>query len=112
MADASRQRRSFGGSLHRLPRSAAELGWPAASIAPALPAHFLANGAGNPRRSRLGGNDARLRRAPGDLQHQLGADRVLELRPLPDRDDERAWSANHAVLVIDVEVLDIERGRQ
>ena len=60
-----------------------------ASIAPALPPHFLADGAGNPLRSRLRGNDARLRRAPGDLEHQLGAGRLLELIALADRDDER-----------------------
>ena len=47
--------------------------------------------------------------AAGDLQHQLGARRLAELVALADRDDEGAGAADHAILVIDVEILDIDR---
>src|SRR4029077_12194648 len=78
-------------------------------LIPALPPHLFADGTGNPRCPRLGRDDARLWRATGDFQHKFCAGRILELRPLADRHDERAWAADHAVLVVDVEVLDIER---
>src|SRR5882762_3809010 len=85
---------------------------PKPSIAPALPPHLLADGAGYPRHSRLRRNDAWLGRASGDLQHELGADRILELRPFADRNDEGARAADDAILVIDVEIFDIQRRLQ
>src|SRR5262245_54289624 len=76
-------------------------------VAPALLPQPLADGAGDARGPRLG-RDHALRRLPaGDLQHELGADRLLELLALADRDDECARSANHAILVVDVELVDI-----
>src|SRR3954447_11685365 len=41
----------------------------------------------------------------GDFLHQLGAGRFLELIAVLDTYDERAGTADHAVLVIDVQVL-------
>jgi membrane-associated sensor protein len=75
--------------------------------APALLPHPLADGAGNARLLRRGRNDTRLRLPAGDLQHQLGARRFDEFLALADRDDESPRPANHAIFVIDVEVLDI-----
>ena len=42
-----------------------------------------------------------------DLQHQFRADRLLELFPLADRHDKSAGAADHAILVIDIKVVDI-----
>src|SRR4051812_41590667 len=79
------------------------------AAAPALLPHALADGAGDARRVGGGRDDARRRLAPGDLQHQLGAHRVAHLLALADRHHECARAADHAVLVIDVELLDIDR---
>src|SRR5262245_26729977 len=81
------------------------------SATPALAPHLLADRAGNPRPARLNRDDARVRRAACDLEHELGADGVLELLTLANRNDECARPANHAILVVDIQVLDIERHR-
>src|SRR5437764_12859242 len=80
-----------------------------ASIPPALPPHLLADHAGNPRRARLRRDHAALGHAAGDFQHELGAGRLLELLAILDRNDEGTWPADDAVLVVDIEVLDIHR---
>ena len=56
---------------------------------------------------RLHGHDARRGRELGDLEDQLGADRLLELRALAHRNHEGAGPADHAILEIDVEIVDI-----
>src|ERR1700730_13015487 len=81
------------------------------AAAPALLPHALADGAGDAR--RLGGrrHDACWRHASGDFEHQLRAHRVLEFLAFLDRHHEGARAADHAVLVINIEVLDIDRAR-
>src|SRR6266566_1203781 len=64
-----------------------------------------ASRAEHPRVPRLRRDHPPLRRAAGDLEHQLLARRVLELLAFLDRNDERAWPADDAILVIDVEIL-------
>src|SRR5512147_218038 len=44
-----------------------------------------------------------------DLEDQLGADRFLEFCAVLDRDHERAWPTDHAILVVEIELLDIHR---
>src|SRR5688572_5484659 len=79
------------------------------SIAPALLPQPLADGAGDARLG--GGHRHHLRHAAGDFQYELGLDRFLELLALADRDHERARTADHAVLEVDVELIDIHRAR-
>src|SRR5262245_61056746 len=81
------------------------------ATAPALLPHALADGAGDARSLRGRRNDARLRNQAGDLQHQLGADGIAELVPLANRNDESAGAADHAILVVDVELGDIHGRR-
>src|SRR5438067_7842547 len=57
-----------------------------------------------PRRSCLRGDDGLLGSASGDLQHQLGAGRLLELLALMNCNHERSRAPDHAILIIDVEV--------
>src|SRR5438132_13529557 len=78
------------------------------AVAPALLPHALADGAGDARGLGGGRHDARGRPASGDFEHQLGAHRVLEFVALLDRYHESARAADHAVLVINVEILDID----
>src|SRR5262249_35940906 len=80
-------------------------------IPPALAPHLLADHAGNPRVARLRRDHATLGLAAGDLQHELAAGRFLELVAIVDGKDEGARTADDAVLVVDVEVLDIHRER-
>src|SRR5437764_10000158 len=82
-----------------------------AAAAPAPLPHHLADGAGDARRFGRHWNDAWCPVLPRDVQHQLGADRVLELLALADRHDEGAGPADHAILVVHVEILDIDRIR-
>src|SRR5262249_4226260 len=79
------------------------------SISPALTPHLLADGARYARFRGLSRDDTALRGVAGDLEHQLGADRFLELIAIVDRNDEGARAADNAILVIDIEVFDIER---
>src|SRR5436853_4419458 len=76
------------------------------AAAPAALPHLLADGAGNARRLGRRRDDARLAAILRNVEHQLGADRVLEFFALADRHHESARPADHAILVIDVEVLD------
>src|SRR5450759_3498719 len=80
-----------------------------AAAAPAVLPALLADGAGNTRRLGRGRQHARLRLAAGDLQHQLGARRLDEFLALADRHHEGARPTDHAIFVIDIEVLDIHR---
>src|SRR5438477_12806243 len=75
--------------------------------APALLPHLLADRAGYAGLLLGNANDVARRLASGDLQHQLGADCFLELFLALDRDHERARTADHAILVVPVEILDI-----
>src|SRR5690349_1578099 len=79
------------------------------SPAPPVLPQLLADGAGDARLVRRRRNDARLGLPAGDFQNQFCARRIDELFGVVDRYDERAGAADHAVFVIDVEVLDIHR---
>src|SRR3954467_9486902 len=68
------------------------------AAAPAALPHLLADGAGDARRVRRRRYDARLAAILRHVEHQLGADRVLEFFALADRDHERARPADHAIL--------------
>src|SRR5687767_7094472 len=52
----------------------------------------------------------RLRRQRGDFLYQLGAGGFLEFAPLLDRNHEGARPADDAILVIDIERVDIHAG--
>src|SRR5690242_6576594 len=68
------------------------------AAAPAVLPHLLADGAGDAR-GRCGGRyDAALRLAARYLEHQLGADRLLELFHLAHRHHESTGAADDAVL--------------
>src|SRR5215510_14605144 len=58
----------------------------------------------HPRCPCLRRDHAPLRRAAGNLEHQLLARRVLELLAFLDWNDERARPTDDAILVIDVEI--------
>src|SRR5829696_935331 len=90
---------------------ATELRVLAVHAAPALLPHALADGAGDAGSIGAGRDDARLREPAGDFEHQLGTDRVAEFLPLPDRDHEGAGAADHAILVVDIEIGNIQGGR-
>src|SRR5262245_28119340 len=83
----------------------------AALVSPAIPPHLLADGAGDARGPRLHRYHASLRRAASYLQHQLGTRRFLELLALADGDDEGTGAADHAILIINIEVVDIHGER-
>src|SRR6266542_2277630 len=80
-------------------------------VPPAIPLHLLTDGAGDSRHARLHLRHAPLGRAASDLQHQLGTRRFLELLTLADWDDECTGTADYAVLVINIEVVDIHSER-
>ena len=73
---------------------------------PVLP-DFLADQAGDARLLLGDRNDPALGRAAGDFEQQLGPDRLLEFVAVLDRDHERSRSADDAVLVIEIEVVDV-----
>src|SRR5262249_45952556 len=75
---------------------------------PAPVPHGLADGPRVVRGVGRGRDAARFRHMSGDLEPQLGADRVTEFLPFPDRHHEGARSADHAVLVVDVEIWNIQ----
>src|SRR5215472_2273865 len=75
------------------------------AAAPAVLPHALADGARDAWRRRRRRHEARRRAR--DLQHQLGAGGLPELLALLDRDHEGTGAADHAVLVVDVEILDV-----
>src|SRR6185295_13414035 len=82
----------------RRDRGAVRTVTPPRLIPPALAPHLFADRARYPRLARLHRHHPRLRLAAGDLQHQLGAGRFLELIALADRNHEGAGTAYHAVL--------------
>src|SRR5437660_3083058 len=55
-----------------------------ASVSPAVSPHLLADGAGDARFAQLHRRCGKITRAAGDLQHKLGAGRLLELVALTD----------------------------
>src|SRR5262245_17481894 len=79
----------------------------ARSVSPAVAPHLFADGAGHARWASLHRHHAPFRHEARDLEHELGAGRLLELVALADRDHERAGAADDAILVVDVEVVDI-----
>src|SRR5215813_6361415 len=74
---------------------------------PAILPDLLADQAGHPRLLLGDRHDRPIRRAARDFKQQLGADRFLELLAVLDRHHERARAADHAVLVIVIEIVDI-----
>src|SRR5437879_11595295 len=56
-----------------------------------------------------GGDDRAFRSAAGDLEQQLGTDRFLEFFAVLDRHHEGAGAADDAILVVEIEVVDIHR---
>src|SRR5882757_9336592 len=74
---------------------------------PAVLPYFLADQAGHPWLSLGGRNDPMLRCRSCDLKRELGPDRLLEPLAILDRDHERARTADDAVLVIEIEIIDI-----
>src|SRR5258707_15771841 len=54
-------------------------------------------------------DDPVLVRPTGDLKYKLGPDRLFELVAILDRNHERTRPSDHAILVIDIEVVDIRR---
>src|ERR1700688_517716 len=46
---------------------------------------------------------------PCDFEQQLGTDRLLELLAVLDRDHEGAGASDDAVLVVEIEVVDVHR---
>src|SRR5258706_15552009 len=54
-------------------------------------------------------DDPVLVRPTGDLKYKLGPDRLFELVAILDRNHERTRPSYHAILVIDIEVVNIRR---
>src|SRR3954468_2289050 len=73
---------------------------------PVLP-DFLADHAIHPGLFFRDRDEALLRLEVCDLEHQLGADRLLEFLAILDSDHEGARSADHAVLVVKIQIVDI-----
>src|SRR5580704_408178 len=76
---------------------------------PAVLPHFLADQAGHPRLFFCDRDDPVLRHPVRDLKDELGPDRLLELFAVLDRHNERAQASDDAVLVIEIEVVDVHR---
>src|SRR3979490_1844313 len=88
--------------------------WPSrrmgrSSPAPPVLPDFFADQAGHARLLLGHRDDPALGRPACDLEQQLGPDRFLELFAILDRHDERARAPDDAVLVIEVEIVDIHR---
>src|SRR6516162_4176347 len=77
------------------------------STAPAVLPDLLADQTGDSRFLLRDPHGRPVGRAACDLEQQFGADRLLELVAILDRDHERAGAADHAVLVIPIEIVDI-----
>src|ERR1700746_644790 len=96
------------------PRFSSFRGTFAASAAPAILPDLLADQARHARlpfRRRLlrHRDDAALWRAARDLEQEFGPYRLPELVLVLDRHHEGARAADHAILVVPVEILDIHR---
>src|ERR1700675_1274789 len=77
--------------------------------APALLPFFFAEQTGHPGLFLGGWDDPVLRREARNFENKLGPDRFLEFFAIFDRHDEGARPSDHAVLVIEIEILDIDR---
>src|SRR5271163_535107 len=77
------------------------------SAPPAVLPDLLADQAGNPRLSLNHRDHRTFGRAAGDLKQKLGPDGFLELLAILDRHHERTRAADHAILVVPIEVFDI-----
>jgi hypothetical protein len=69
--------------------------------------YFLADQTGNPRIALDYGDDPTLSGLTRNLKYEFDPDRLLEIVGVLDRHHERTWSSNHAVLVIEIEIVDI-----
>ena len=69
--------------------------------------YFLADQTGNPRIALDYGDDPTLCGLTRNLKYEFDPDRLLEIVGVLDRHHERTWSSNHAVLVIEIEIVDI-----
>src|SRR5258708_19611205 len=74
---------------------------------PAVLPDLLADHAGHPRLLVGHRNHPAFGRSPGDFEQKLGADCFLELVAVLDRDHEGTGTADHAVLVIEIEIVDV-----
>src|SRR4029450_9407413 len=80
------------------------------SISPTFAPHALADGAGDARRVGGSREHAFCRRVAGNFEDELGTGCFFELLAVLDRDYEGPRPTDDAIFVIDVELLDIERG--
>src|SRR5262245_59597723 len=79
---------------------------------PALLRFFFADQTGHPGLLLGGSDDPALRREARNFANKLGPDRFLEFFAILDRYDEGARPSDHAVLVIEIEILDIDRSKR
>src|SRR5436853_7678129 len=77
---------------------------------PAILPDFLADHAVHPRLAGGNRHNAAFGHAAGDLEYQLGADGLPELVAVLDGDHEGAGAADHAVLIVELEIVDIHGG--
>src|SRR5215475_6488886 len=73
------------------------------------PAIFFADQTGHPGLFHGDWNDLALLRQTRNFANKLGPDRLLEFFAIFDCHDEGARPSDHAVLVIEIEILDIDR---
>src|ERR1700687_891728 len=83
------------------------LGHRTGSPAPAVLPDFLPDQAGDTRLLFGHRDDAALGRPASDFEQELAPDRLFELVAILDRHHEGTWAADDAVLVIEIEVVDI-----
>src|SRR5262249_62168982 len=76
---------------------------------PALLPFFFTDQTGHPGLFLGGWDDPALRREACNFENKFGPDRFLEFFAIFDRHDKGARPSNHAVLVIEIEILDIDR---
>ena len=78
-------------------------------IAARAPAIFSRRQTGHPGLFLSDWDDPALWREARNFENKLGPDRFLEFFAIFDRYDEGARPSDHAVLVIEIEILDIDR---
>jgi hypothetical protein len=69
--------------------------------------YFLTDQTGNPRIALDYGDDPTLCGLTCNLKYEFDPDRLLEIVAALDRHRERTWPSNHAILVIEIEIVDI-----
>src|ERR1700730_866837 len=74
-----------------------------------MPGFNLRQAQGYPRLFFRGRYDPLLWRPASDFKNKLGPDRFLEFLAILDRHHEGAWPPDHAILVVEIEVVDIHR---